>query len=95
MPVSKKFIIHLIQQDMKHNQLILGLRKLNFNVQVHYLDIMSLVAELMEIPPNSITDNWAKTYINFLEQSVNYEITEVGTGLFPLAKECYQTLKGL
>ena len=49
---DKSQIIHLIQQDLKHSQLTEALRNLGLDDGGLYsLDLMSLVAQLMQVPP--------------------------------------------
>ena len=48
---SKKLIIALIQQDLKHSQLILGLDDLGLEASdKHSLEMFDIVANLMQVP---------------------------------------------
>jgi hypothetical protein len=84
MRVKKDAIIHLILQDLKHNQLTIGLRKLGLEADVYNLEIMDVVAELMGI--TKINDTFLKIYIGFLEQACQT------SDLKPLAEKLYKQL---
>ena len=90
---NKQLVIRLIRQDLKHNQLVYGLEGLGFaDKGLHGLEILEIIAELMEVPEEKITGAWIGTYIEFLERSTDYKITGNGTNLLPLAEECYNVL---
>ena len=60
---------------------------------MHYLRIIELISKLMEVPQDrNIGDLWTETYMEFLEQAINYEVTSRGESLKPLAKSCYGRL---
>lgn len=87
---SKSLIISLIQQDLKHNQLILGLERLDFSSEKHPLP--EIIAGLMNIPPDKISDQWYDIYFSFLEKAAALKITETGNNLEELAEECFEML---
>ncbi|HET6245382.1 MAG: hypothetical protein H0V01_13915 [Bacteroidetes bacterium] len=89
---KRKIIIQLIQQDLKHNQLLSGLEKLHLTTEAHPLEIMDVVAEMMGIPTGSASEEWMKIYISFLEEAGQYAITSRGERLLPLAEKCYNLL---
>lgn len=87
---SEKLIVKLIQQDLKHNQLTVGLQKIGLDTNLHDLEIIDVVAQLMGI--KDISNEWLETYISFLEQSSKFEVSDNGKDLTPLAKACYKEL---
>ncbi len=87
---NKNLIIKLIQQDLKHNQLVVGLQKIGLNTDLHNLEIIDIVAHLMGI--KEISNKWLITYVSFLEQSSKFEVSDSGKDLIPLAKACYKQL---
>lgn len=93
METPKHLIIHLLIQDMKHEQLVHGLHQLGFESQLHTLDIMAAVSELMHIPQEQLTWLWSDAYINVLKQARQYPITADGKNLLPLAEQCYVVLQ--
>lgn len=90
--MNKKFIIKLIAQDMKHEQLIGSLKKLGFESDLHDLNILDLVARLMGVPPKKITWDWTDIYMHYIGKVMDYEITGTGKNLLPLAEKCYNSL---
>lgn len=88
-----ELIIELILQDLKHNQLILGLDRLNLDAgYCHYLDIMDLIQRLMEVSDDLI-DEFSATYMASMHRSLDFPISRSGEELRPLAMECYEDLK--
>lgn len=89
---AKHLIIPILVQDMKHEQLMAGLKRLGFHSDLHYLDLMGVVAELMRIPEAEMNWEWCDVYISFLKQAKQYEVTGDGKNLLPLAEACYAAL---
>ena len=86
-------VIELILQDLKHNQLIYGLDRLNLDAgYCHFLGILDLVQRLMEVPEERM-DWFADTYMDAMHHSLDFPITRSGEELRPLAMECYGLLK--
>jgi hypothetical protein len=92
MLVTKSIIISLILQDMRHNQLLRGLKKAKLNTDFHSLEIIDIVELLMEVTKEPENDNWVKTYISFMEEASKQSITDRGLEMLPLAEECYRLL---
>lgn len=82
----------MIKQDMKHNQLLNGLEKLQLVTEAHSLEILDVVAEMMGISADNASEEWMQIYISFLEDAGQYAITARGEGLLPLAERCYDML---
>ncbi len=93
---NKDVIIDLIQQDLKHYQLIYGLEQLGLQGSgIHHLQLLEIIYQLMQILSEKKNDYLAETYAAFMSMATEYEITPLGESLRPLAKECYYRLKYL
>ncbi|MBW8201676.1 hypothetical protein [Flagellimonas abyssi] len=91
---DKSQIIHLIQQDLKHSQLTEALRNLGLDDGGLYsLDLMSLVAQLMQVPPEHMED-FAEIYGSYLDRAAAYPVTYLDEYLLPVAEACYFKLMG-
>jgi len=90
--IDRSQIIHLIQQDLKHSQLTEALRNLGLDDGGLYsLDLMSLVAQLMQVPPEKM-ENFAEIYGRYLDKAAEYPVTYLGEYLLPAAEACYHRL---
>ncbi len=88
-----ELIIELILQDLKHNQLILGLDRLNLDAgYCHFLGILDLIQRLMGVQVNEM-DEFSATYMAAMDRSQEFPISRSGDELRPLAMECYKHLK--
>jgi len=88
-----ELIIELILQDLKHNQLILGLDRLNLDAgYCHYLAIMDLVQRLMDVS-DEWTEDFTACYMAFMNRCLEFPISRSGEELRPFAIECYGLLK--
>lgn len=90
---NKDAVIEIIVQNMRFNQYLAALRKLGIEVYDFDLDIMSIVAKLMNIKDEEMTDSWMELYVTELSKSERLPIELLGKNLYSLAKECYETLK--
>ncbi|MEO2050888.1 MAG: hypothetical protein ABGX00_03925 [Allomuricauda sp.] len=91
---DKSQIIRLIQQDLKHSQFTEQLRHMGLDDGGLYaLDLMTLIAELLEVPPNKM-DQFATIYGKCLDQATASPVTYLGEELLPLAEGCYLELLG-
>jgi hypothetical protein len=88
----QQLIVHLIRQDLRHHQLILGLEALGLSVEMHYLELHGVIAQLMGIE-GELSNEWLDTYMRCMERAPQYPITGRGDNLLLLAEECYQLLK--
>ena len=89
---QKDIIVEIIVQDMRFNQYIAALRKLDIEVYFD-LDLMTVVANLMGINKENMTDSWMELYVTELSKCENVSIEPLGKNLYPLAEECYEALK--
>ena len=92
---NKELIINLIQQDLKHSQLLSGLEKIGLDgTDLYYLEMSEIIAKLMKVPNGrKIGDLWGETYIAFLHEAIRYKVTSRGETLKPLAIACYGRLQ--
>jgi len=90
---NKELILQLIHQDLKHNQLMGGLRQLGFvEFGLHSLNISPIVARLMGMPEEEAQDLWDNVYVSFLDEAHQYKVSGLGEELKPLAEKCYEML---
>lgn len=89
---NRELIISLILQDLRHYQLTAALTKAGLDADLHDLEIMEVVAQLMGIESGQLTDQWADLYFNYVYRAPEYEVSERGKTLRPLATECYDVL---
>ena len=88
-----ELIIELILQDLKHNQLILGLDRLNLDAGYsYYLSIMDLVQRLMDVP-DELAEDFTACYMAFMNRCLEFPISRSGEELGPFAIECYGLLR--
>jgi hypothetical protein len=73
---QEDLIVSLIQQDLKHNQLTTGLRNVGLEPDVHCLEIIEVVARLMGVEKDNVTDQWAETYFSFMDQAHQFKISD-------------------
>jgi hypothetical protein len=91
---KKELITRIILQDLKHNQLIKPIRDLGFDDSgVFSLDLLSIVAEMLEIPEEKVSEQWVSVYNDLMDRADNFPISDLGTELRPLAEEGYEMLE--
>ena len=91
---DKELIIQLLLEDLKHNQLVLGLEKLGFSrSSFHYLGIEGVIAKLMNVPEGRVSDSFGAEYAELMKESVNYGISVSDKSLRSLAESGYALLK--
>lgn len=92
---SKQLIIKLIQQDLKHCQLLYGLNRVGLDGdEKHQLQLFDIIYDLMKVP-QSIEFDWGSTYHHYMKQGLLLEIGSTDTHLKPLAELCYKHLRML
>ncbi len=90
---NKDLILQLIQQDIKHNQLTEKLRQIGLDDGGTYtLDLLTIVARLMNIPTGKVADTWANVYNSFMHEAHQHPISDAKNHLQPMAEQCYQLL---
>lgn len=92
---NKQLIVRLIQQDLKHCQLLFGLNRIGLDGdEKHHLQIFDIIYELMKVP-ESIELDWGVTYQNYMKQVSLIEIEQTDAHLKLLAELCYKHLRTL
>lgn len=94
---NKKQIVRLIQQDLKHCQLLYGLNRVGVGLdgnEKHHLQLFDIVYDFMKVP-QSLEFDWGKTYQNYMKQGLLLEIGNTDTHLKPLAELCHKHLRML
>jgi hypothetical protein len=90
---NKELIISLIQQDLKHNQLVLGLDELGLEAsEKHCLDILDIVANLMKVPGGHVEYDWCRLYVTFMQECKTVGVTHTTETMKPFAEACYNGL---
>jgi len=88
---TEELIIQLIQQDMKHQQLVEYMLKAGFESYMHELDIPNMIAELMGM--KDVPDEWMEIYVQCTARTVHYSITGNSEVFREPATACYMLLK--
>ena len=90
---NKELIISLIQQDLKHSQLILGLDELGLEASdKHCLEILDIVANLMQVPDGEVEYDWGRVYTTFMAESKRVGVHHTSETMRPFAEACYDGL---
>ena len=91
---NEAIIIRLIQMDMKHNQLVGGLRAIGLDGGgLFEIGALEMISELMQFPEGKIEDRLYAMYVGFIDEAANYEITDRGESLRQLAELAYRQLR--
>lgn len=89
----KKLIIALIQQDLKHSQLVVGLDALGLEAsEKHCLELLDIVADLMKVPKGIVEMDWGRVYITYMSECAGIEVESTTAALRPYAEYCYADL---
>ncbi len=90
----KQLIISLIQQDLKHSQLVLGLDQLGLDASDnHCLELLDIIADLMKVPEGEIEIAWGKKYVSLMAEAVHVDVADGSGRLRGYAEECYGELR--
>ncbi len=90
---NKDLIISLIQQDLKHSQLVLGLDELGMDASnKHCLEILDIVANLMKVPDGEIEYDWCRLYVTYMQECKTVGVTHTTATMKPFAEACYNSL---
>ena len=90
---NKPLILHLLQQDLRHNQLLPGLENLQLHSGGCYeLDIRRTVAQLMGMPQGHIPDRFLQLYDALMQESQHVAPSEQPEAFKLLALYCYEQL---
>ena len=90
---NKELIISLIQQDLKHSQLVLGLDELGMDASdKHCLEILDIVANLMNVPAGDVEYDWCRLYVTYMQECKTVGVTHTTATMKPFAEACYNGL---
>ena len=90
---NKELIISLIQQDLKHSQLVIGLDNLGLGASDKYcLQLLDIIAKLMNVPEGNVEFDWGKKYVSLMSESVYFDIDHTSDDLRPYAELCFVEL---
>lgn len=92
---NKDLIITLIQQDLKHQQLIDRMENLiAIEKGKHHLELLNLVYDLMKVPESAELD-WGKTYCNYMGIASWFPLEPTTEGLRNQAELCFIHLEAI
>ncbi len=92
---NKGLIIQLIQQDLKHQQLIERVENLiSIGKEKHHLELLNVVQELMQVPKSAELD-WGKTYNKYMGIASWFPLESTTEGLRNQAELCYSHLEAI
>ena len=91
MKAHKEIIITLIEADLKHNQLLGNLRKMELHTDEYVIDLYQAIAELMGLG-EEIHQQWFDIYDDFLLNAHQHPISSNSNCLRSQAKACYELL---
>lgn len=90
---NKELIVSLIQQDLKHSQLVLGLDELGMDASdKHCLEILDIVANLMNVPEGHFEYDWCRLYVTYMQECKTVGVTHTSETMKPFAEACYAGL---
>ena len=90
---NKELIIKLIQEDLKHCQLVVGLDQLGLEASDnHCLELLDIVADLMQVPTGNLEFDWGRVYITYMSECTGLEVESTSASLRPYAEYCYNDL---
>lgn len=91
---TKELVISLIQQDLKHTQLIAGLDNLGLEASdKHHSQILEIIAKLMQVPEGVIDDNLGQIYNSLMQEAKHFQITQTHEAFREYATLCHRQLK--
>lgn len=92
----KQLIISLIQQDLKHSQLVTGLDQLGLDASdKHCLHLLDIIAELMKVPEGHTEIVWGKMYVALMAETVHFDIKVTPENFRSYAETCYKELRAV
>lgn len=91
----KKLVINLIQQELKHRQLIASLENLiAVGKEKYHLELLNVVQELIYVNEYEEVD-WGKTYCNYMGLASWFPLEPTSDGLRNQAEMCYSYLEAI
>lgn len=89
---NKELIIQLIEQDMKHQQLVEAICRAGFETDAHQLEIYRIVAQLMGMDVDTLPARWVELYWNCVGVAAGLPVGVDRAVLKGLAEECWMLL---
>ncbi|NQY10284.1 MAG: hypothetical protein HRT71_12325 [Flavobacteriales bacterium] len=90
---QKEIILKIILQDLKHNQLRLGLQNIGLDDACLYSsDMFPVITELMGVAEKDAGDKLGEKYYEIIGVVDKLKISDSGETLKPLAEKCYEML---
>lgn len=92
---NKELIISIIQQDLKHCQLLSKLESIGLSgIDVYDLDLLRIVSNLMKAPEGgNIEFAWIGAYASYMDQAVHFAVKGRSDQFRLLAESCYLKLR--
>lgn len=85
--------MQLLEQDLKHHQLTLGLQQLGLETEVHELNIYKMVTEQMGITEaEGVPDYWMELYMELMAEVQKEPLSYKVNALRALAEKSYEQL---
>ena len=88
---NKDIILTLIEADLKHNQLLGNLRKMELHTDEYILKLYEAIAELMGLGKEP-GQEWFDIYDSFLLNAHEHAISEEADHWQSMAEDCYELL---
>lgn len=88
---NKDIIICLIEADLKHNQLLGNLRKMELHTDEYILKLYEAISQLMGLGKQPCQE-WFDIYDSFLLNAHCHAVSEDSDHLLIVAEECYELL---
>lgn len=86
----KELVINLLVEEYKFSQMVRGMEVLGFTFD-RWLGISTVVASLLGLKEEDMTDEWVDRYTDYSRQSVDKEYWHLES-LMSLAEEAYESL---
>ena len=58
----------------------------------HCLEILDIVADLMQVPGGHIEYDWCRLYVTYMQEFKTVGVTHTGATMKPFAEACYNGL---
>ena len=87
----KDIILTLIEADLKHNQLLGNLRKMELHTDEYILKLYEAIAQLMGLGKEP-DQEWFDIYDSFLLNAHAHAISEEPDHWHSMAEDCYELL---
>ena len=89
---DKKIILSLIEDDLIHSKLVVGLLKLGLNPEPYYLNLSETIFEILDLQNHSENELIFEQYVELSKKVELIDISISKSELQELADEIYQVL---